>query len=210
MAQHDKFHLMSSFLLCGSCELPLDACWTACRAMKDDAPFKQLQAACSVARDSRCATLKINRTFVGPHAAPTVPCGICRALVIRWKGTPQSHPIYSQNLFLFLLVTSNMSHFFSQSCWVSYMLLLLWTWWKVSVPMAAIMAALLERCLTCLLYPPSHVCFSFLLASLSQPLWEIKCVFEVGVWVGLMQEFLRNSNELSHHSETFLSGAQKW
>lgn len=104
------------------------------------------------------------------------------------KGDPAVPSHLFAKSFSFFLVTSYMSHFFSQSCWVSHMLL--WTWWKVSVQMAAIMAALLERCPTCLLYPPSRVCFSFLptsCASLSQPLWESKCVFEAGVWVGLKQ-----------------------
>ncbi len=108
------------------------------------------------------------------------------------------------------------------------MLLLLWMWWEVSGPMAALCSQL-ERCPMCFLCPPSHflpvslpplslpfftsiACFS-LSTLVRKEVCHVTCVFALaGMCVWLLQMSFtgsRNSsetphNELSHQSQLWV------
>lgn len=207
---HVRLHSMTNsttwipFLLFECCELPLDAHWTACWALKEDALQAGFQAAPGsllvTQWQQMCSSLKINRTFeevLTRCANSDTQHSQSFSHQMKEDLCDQSHLFVIFFFFLMTFYSSAMSHFSNQSCWVSHMLLL-WMWWEVSVRMAALCPQL-ERCPVRFLCPPSHllhvslppVCLpsfaDIACFTLSTTVRKEVCVFaSAGICVGLL------------------------
>lgn len=126
---HVRLHSMTNsttwipFLLFECCELPLDAYWTACWALKEDALQAGFQAAPGsllvTQWQQRCSSLKINRTFeevLTRCANSDTQHSQSFSHQMKEDLCDQSHLFVIFLFFLMTFYSSAMSHFSNQSC----------------------------------------------------------------------------------------------